>query len=118
MTDPQEPSPPPLRPAVQPPCAQPSYQSQGDATGGLIPYKNPPALIAYYLAVFSLLPCIGIFLGIPAVILGIIGLKQHAKNPILKGAAHAWVGIILGGLMTLLWGAGIAISIVGILNAR
>jgi len=76
----------------------------GDGTGGLIPYKNMPALVSYYLGVFSLVPCLGFFLGVAAVILGIIGLRKRAENPIIKGAAHAWVGIILGGLFALVWG--------------
>ncbi|MFP6587845.1 MAG: hypothetical protein VB814_09375 [Pirellulaceae bacterium] len=41
---------------------------QGDATGGLIPYKNKHALIAYYLGIFSVfIPFSGsesIYLGI------------------------------------------------------
>lgn len=36
--------------------------AQGDHTGGVIPYKNPQALTAYYLAVASLIPCIGIIM--------------------------------------------------------
>lgn len=83
--------------------------SAGDSTGGFIPYKNAPALIAYYMAVFSLIPCFGIPLGIAAVVLGIIGLKKRKETPEIKGTAHAWVGIILGGLMVIVWiGAAIA----------
>jgi len=89
--------------------------SEGDATGGVIPYKNPPALIAYYLGLFSLLPCIGLFLGIPALILGIIGLRKRAANPAVKGSAHAWIGIVMGGLMTLVWGAGWVFMIIGMI---
>jgi hypothetical protein len=81
-------------------------QPEGDATGGLIPYKNPPALIGYYLAIFSLIPCIGLFVAIPAVVLGIIGLRKRKKEPVVKGSAHAWIAIVLGSLMTLAWGAG------------
>jgi hypothetical protein len=81
----------------------PQQGNQGDATGGLIPYKNPPALIAYYISLLSLLPIVGIPFGISAFILGIIGLKKRAANPVIKGAAHAWIGIILGGGTTLLW---------------
>lgn len=77
---------------------------QGDATGGIIPYKNPPALTAYYCGIFSLVPFLGIFVGIPALILGIVGLKKKKANPAISGTAHAWVGIILGSLTTLLWG--------------
>jgi hypothetical protein len=36
---------------------------EGDATGGIIPYKNPSALIAYYCGLFSLFPILGVFLG-------------------------------------------------------
>ena len=75
---------------------QPGPTEQGDATGGIIPYKNGHALVAYYLGVFSIIPCFGLLLAIPALILGIIGLKKRKANPLIKGSAHAWVGIIMG----------------------
>ena len=77
---------------------------QGDSTGGVIPYKNPPALIAYYCGVFSLIPFIGLLVGTPGIILGIVGLYRRRANPSIKGAVHAWIGIILGGFTTMLWG--------------
>jgi len=88
----------PLGSAPPPPSAPPPIPQTGDATGGLIPYKNPQALIAYYLGIFGLFPAIGFFLAIPAFILGILGLKKRKLNPIIKGAAHAWIGIILGAI--------------------
>ncbi|MFP6703607.1 MAG: hypothetical protein VB861_17805 [Planctomycetaceae bacterium] len=60
---------------------------EGDATGGIIPYKNGPALAAYYLGIFSLLPCIGLVLAIPAFILGIIGLKKEEREPGRQGVS-------------------------------
>ncbi len=75
--------------------------TSGDGTGGLIPYKNPAALAAYYLGIVGLFPVIGIFASIPAFILGIIGLRRRAQNPVIKGSVHAWIGIVLGGLCTL-----------------
>ncbi|MHC4550177.1 MAG: DUF4190 domain-containing protein [Planctomycetota bacterium] len=51
-----------------------------DATGGVIPYKNSPALI-----------------------LGILGLKRVRQRPAVRGTVHAWIGIILGGLCGLTW---------------
>jgi len=48
--------------------------AKGDETGGLIPYKNPAALAAYYLGIFSILPVLGLFLAVPALILGVVGL--------------------------------------------
>ncbi|MFY9822930.1 MAG: DUF4190 domain-containing protein [Thermoanaerobaculia bacterium] len=66
----------------------------------MIPYKNSSALIAYYLGVFSLLG--GIILGLPAVVLGVLGLKYAKLHPEARGKVHAWTGIILGGLMSLI----------------
>lgn len=71
---------------------------QGDATGGVIPYKNPMALTGYYLGWLSLLPLIGILFTIPAIILGFIGFSRYKKNPIIKGHVHAWIAIIFGGI--------------------
>jgi len=91
----------------------PQQDNQGDATGGLIPYKNAPALIAYYISLLSLIPILGIPFGIAAFILGVIGLKKRAANPVIKGAAHAWIGIILGGGTTILW-IGAVVSLFGL----
>jgi len=72
--------------------------------GGVIPYKNPKALISYYLGLFSLLPIIGFFLGAAALILGIMGLRDRSKRPEIKGHVHAGIGIGCGALTTLIWG--------------
>ncbi len=85
-------------------CGKPiETQEKGDATGGIIPYKNPPALIAYYLGLFSLIPCLGLLLAPAAIILGIIGLKKKNKCPVIKGGIHAWIGIICGFIFGSLW---------------
>ncbi|MEO8496449.1 MAG: DUF4190 domain-containing protein [Planctomycetota bacterium] len=89
-----------------------SAPSEGDATGGVIPYKNMPALLAYYLGLFSLFPCLGFFLAVPAFILGIMGLRKRKQNPAVKGAIHAWIGIVMGGIFTLVWGATIIMGII------
>jgi len=106
-------------PTVEPPVgqyphpAQPRHQPD-NTMGGLIPYKNQSALLAYYLAVFSLIPCFGLFLGIAAFILGLKGLRYAKEQPEAKGATHAWVGIILGGfcgfgsILLILWFVGAA----------
>ena len=87
-------------------------KEQGDATGGVIPYKNPKALIAYYLGILSGLPLIGLPLGIAAFILGIMGLRDRKRNPAIKGSIHAGIGIGCGGLFALLWGGIIVLGIV------
>ena len=76
-------------------------RGEGDATGGLIPYKNAKALASYYCGVFSLIPCAGLILGPIAVVLGFLGLAHANKLPESKGKAHAIVGIVLGGLVLL-----------------
>ncbi len=60
----------------------------------LIPTGNPCALVGYYLAVFSL---VMVPLAAVAIVLGILGLLRVRKHPEAKGTAHAWVAI-LGGL--------------------
>ncbi len=89
---------------------QQSPGQQGDATGGIIPYKNPHALVAYYLGIISLLPFIGIPFGIASIVLGIIGLKKRKANPIIKGSAHAWVGICCG-IFSILFPIGLTVML-------
>ena len=108
-------TPNPSEPQMRP--TPPMNANQGDATGGVIPYKNPPALIAYYISLLSLLPFIGLPFGVAAFILGIVGLKKRAANPVIKGSAHAWIGIILGGGTTVLWTAIIILSLIAV-NSR
>ena len=77
-----------------PPPSQ--YVLSDDSTmGGLIPYKNAYALWAYYLGIFSLIPCLGIPLGIAALVLGIMGLKYADLHPEVRGKGHAWTGVIV-----------------------
>lgn len=78
-----------------------AFPNQGaeNAAEFFIPYKNGLALAAYYIGLGSILT--GALLGIPAIVLGILGIKRANKFPASRGKAHAWVGIILGTLTTL-----------------
>jgi len=96
----------------------PTTAPTGYATGGVIPYKNPAALMAYYCGVFSLVPCMGILVGIPGIVLGVIGLRNRKATPVIRGGVHAWIGIVLGSVTTLLWGSMILFMIIGMLSAR
>lgn len=69
---------------------------EGDSTGGVIPYKNPQALAAYYCGIFSVIPCF--IIGLAGLFLGLRGLKNHKENPKVSGLAHAWIGIVLGAI--------------------
>ena len=74
---------------------------ESDTTGGLIPYKNPKALTAYYVGIFGFfLPLIG---GIIAIVLGIQGLKYAKLKPKARGQAHAIIGILGGIFAVCFW---------------
>ncbi len=91
-------------------------KTAGDhGVSGLIPYKNPPALIAYYLGLFSLLPCFPI--GLAALVLGGMGLQRVRANPEVRGTVHAWIGIILGGFFGLLWTICTLFAVIGAIGA-
>ena len=75
--------------------------SQSDATGGLIPYKNPYALVGYYLSIFSMIPFVGIPLGVAGIICGIVGVRRRNRNPMVRGTAHAWFAILFSALVIL-----------------
>ncbi len=91
-----------------------SSPAPNDGVSTLIPYKNSAALIGYYISVGALIPIIGLLLGPIAVVLGIIGMRRYYRDPAIKGIAHAWVAIVLGGLCTLGYGAILVLMIVSI----
>jgi len=84
----------------------PQNSPRGDATGGIIPYRNRKALIGYYLGVFSAIPIpeVSCPMGLVAFVLGILGLRERKRNPVIKGSLHALVGILGGGGFAILWG--------------
>lgn len=74
-----------------------------DVTDGVIPYKNPSALASYYIGLASIIPVLGIFTGIAAVVLGIRGLMRFHAEPWRRGRLHAYAGIGLGALTSITW---------------
>ena len=88
--------------------APPPSDSGGDATGGLIPYKNKHALVGYYMSIGGLLlmcvPVLGLGYGIAVLYCGIKGRKNAKEHPEVKGSVHAWIAII-GGVVEILVGA-------------
>ena len=79
-----------------------------------IPSRNGPALTSYYLGIFSLLPCLGLPMGVAAVYFGLQGLTRERQNPEVRGGAHAWVGLICGalfGLFNLLLVVGVIVGL-------
>jgi len=91
----------PMPPSVPPQIPKPSAGDEAVAT--VIPYRNPMALAAYYMGLFSIIPFLGIFLGAGGFICGILGLRHAAKNEGSHGRAHAAIGIGCGGLFFIIW---------------
>jgi len=98
-----------------PPASPPSANS---GLNVLIPYRNPRALVAYYLGVFAMIPLIGILLGISAFVLGIQGLRYRRRNPTAGGAVHAWIGIVAGSLFGFGWFALTIFAIIAAIGAN
>jgi hypothetical protein len=102
----QEPDPytPPASRVLRPESADGS----DEVVARVIPYRNKPALVGYYLGLFSILgvfPLIGVVgvgLAIAALVLGIKGLRLAADRPEARGRVHAWVAIVCGSLFGLL----------------
>ena len=104
----------PYQSPQNPPGMNQGPPGQGDVTGGIIPYKNGPALAAYYIGIVSMLCCFfGLPIGIVAVVLGVMGLQKRAKQPEVKGSVHAWIGIVTGVISTL----GAILALIGIIAA-
>jgi hypothetical protein len=86
-------------------CGKGGNRGRAAADGpasSVIPVKNAAALSAYYCAIFSLIPCLGLLLGPAAFHLGRKGLKAAQADPRIKGTVHARIGIWLGGLCGLI----------------
>ncbi len=62
----------------------------------MIPYRNPRALLSYYLGFFGFIPFIGIPVAIAALVLGIKGVRFALADPGARGIGHAITGIVLG----------------------
>ncbi|HAN96381.1 MAG TPA: hypothetical protein DCQ98_02620 [Planctomycetaceae bacterium] len=87
----------------------------GGAGAKLIPYRNPKALIGYYLSIASLLPIIGLLTGPIAAILGILGYSAYRRDPSIHGQVHAIIALVLGTLCFLFYGGIAALIVVGML---
>ena len=80
-------------PGTQAASPPPTYH---DPMAAIIPTKNAPALTAYYLGLFSILPLLGLPMGLIAVIQGSKGWRMAKETPQISGKAHAGIGIGCG----------------------
>lgn len=90
--------PPDPRPATAPP---PLPAGPADPIARIVPTRNPPALIGYYLGVFSLVPLFGVPLAFAAIVCGVSGIRRADRVPGTPGRTHAWVAIVLGSVCLL-----------------
>ncbi len=82
----------------------------------MLPVGRPgSAIAAGYLALFGILPGLGLPFSFAAVVCGVMALKKIKADPALSGKGRAWFGIIVGGLMTLVSLAGLILMIVGMI---
>ena len=95
-----------------------SLQNSNDPLSTIIPYKNSKALISYYLGLFSIIPFVGLILGIVAIVFGSQGMKFAGENPEAKGKAHAGIGIGCGLVGTLFNLAIVAVIILALVQSR
>jgi hypothetical protein len=95
-----------------------SWQPAGE-TGSSVAEtaQNGPALAAFYLGLFSLLPCLGFPLAIAAIYFGWQGLAHFKANPRVRGDMQARVGIACGILFGLFNLALVALAIIGTVSA-
>ena len=73
-----------------------------------LPVGNPPARVAYICAVVGLIPGLGLLLGPPALILGVIGRRRALRDELRRGLGHAYVSRIAGAVETACNAAGLA----------
>jgi hypothetical protein len=85
--------PPPHNEGEDEPVPQPR-RKKGGVVSSVIPYRNVPALIAYYCAIFGLLPGLGCLLAPVALVLGIIGIVIAFRNPDSKGMGHSILSLV------------------------
>jgi hypothetical protein len=89
-------------------------RDDNDVVRTFIPYKNPKSLVSYYCGVFSLIPGIGLILGPIALIFGILAWRNYNRNPTAGGLGHAITGVVLGGIVTLVYLAVVVIILLAL----
>ena len=73
-----------------------------------LPLGNPNARRAYVCAVLGLIPGLGLVLGVPAVIFGILGRRAALRDEHHRGLGHAYVSRLVGGVEFVCNAAGLA----------
>src|SRR5690242_9701247 len=102
---PQNPTPPPAQPAPpqmapinysQPPS--PGQPIQNDPLQSIIPTKNPPSLLSYYIGVASLICIFAPILAPISIYFGVKAMRLIKEQPGMPGKGHAIAGFVLSGI--------------------
>jgi hypothetical protein len=96
----------------------PALRAEQQVPQGFDRYLTPTgtpasAIAAGYLGLLSLFP----FVGILAIVFGIIALRTLKRNPQLPGRFRALFGIVVGTAMTLLWAISLVLAIIEAVSA-
>ncbi len=75
----------------------------------LFPVRNIPALIAFWVCLFALIPGLGILVALAVIGLGVSGLRNARKDPAVGGRWQSWLSVAVAALFGL-----INIAVVGI----
>jgi hypothetical protein len=114
------PEPRPISQRRPPPLVDPAFDpaSPNDPIESLIPYRNPLGLTAYYLGVFSFIPCLGLLLGPAALVTGIMGLRYSKQVSQARGGGHAIAGIVCGVITSTVNWALLVVAVIGIVMRK
>ena len=97
-------------PLTRPPVIPEIEDHDPGAMDHIMPTRNVPALLSWYLGVFGLIPVLGIPMALAAIVTGILGLRAARRRDVKVGKGHAIAGLILGILMGVLLPVGIFVA--------
>ena len=89
--------------------AEPARRRKNDRSEvpvSFLPDGNPNARRAYLCAVLGLIPGLGLLLGPPAIVFGILGRRVALKDEFQRGLGHAFVSRLVGGVELVLAAVG------------
>lgn len=90
---------------------------EGGVFGSFTPWKNPPAVYSYAIALAGMTPVLGLVLGPTAIVLGFVGRARLRRNPEIKGLSFIRAGIVLGTLDFFVNVAGVTCILIGWLGS-
>lgn len=69
---------------------------QSEQPPNFLPRHNPSARVAYVCVILGLIPVLGVVMGLPALVYGILGRRKARRDEKADGLGHSVVSIYLG----------------------